>query len=79
MGYQVDKSAPKVINRDFSKNEFFPILLPVLPTVRAPCAAKSTSVIIFGYPLSADQVVSKSELAHVQGCFMKSWVLDMRS
>ena len=75
MGYQVDKSAPKVINRDFSKNEFFLIL----PIVRAACAAKSTSVIIFGYPQSADQAVSKSELAHVQGCFMKSWVLDMRS
>ena len=72
MGYQVDESAPKVINRDFSKNEFFPPWHPVLPTVSAPCAAKSTPMIIFGYPLSANQLLSKSELTHVQGCFMKS-------
>ena len=72
MGYQVDKSAPKVINRDFSKKCVFPLWQPVLPTLSAPCATISAPMIIFGYPLSADQAVSKSELAHVQGCFMKS-------
>ena len=72
MGYQVDKSAPKVINRDFSKNEFFPLWHPVLPTLSVFCAAKSTSVIILDHPLSADQVSSKSKLTCVNGISWKS-------
>ena len=46
MGYEADKSTPKVINRDFPKNEFFPLWHPVLPPVRVASAAKQTSIII---------------------------------
>ena len=69
-------------NRDFPKNEFFPLWHPVLPPVRAASAAKQTSLVILGCPLSADQVLSKSELTqltHVQGPYMKFGMFDTRA
>ena len=65
-----------MINHDFLKDEIFPLLHPFSPNVSAPCAAKSTPILILGYPLSADQVLSKSELTLVQGCYMKSLIFD---
>ena len=43
--------------------------IPFHPLWVAPYAAKSTPILILGYPLSADQVLSKSEVTHVQGYY----------
>ena len=76
MGYQIDKSAPKMITRNFWKNDFFTLWHAVLPTVSATSGPKWTILLILGYPLSADQVSSKSKLTPVQGYFMKFWMFD---
>ena len=57
---------------------FFYFGIPFYPLLRL-YAAKQTSIVILGCPLSADQVLSKSELTHVQGYFMKFWMFDTRA